>query len=127
VEKGQRRPQPRCKACASAYYYSRAEQHKKAVGERRDRQRRENQAAVYAYLLEHACVDCGETDPVVLEFDHVWGKKRRSISLMVHNGASWAAILAEIAKCQVRCANDHRRASAHRGNHFRYAAALQPS
>jgi hypothetical protein len=54
-------------------------------------------------------VDCGETDPDVLDFDHVRGKKVCGISRMVGRGYRLWRIKAEIDKCEVRCANDHRR------------------
>ena len=59
------------------------------------------------YLSGHPCVDCGETDIVVLEFDHV-GEKLANISTLANGGRSWARILSEIEKCEVRCANCHR-------------------
>ncbi len=67
--------------------------------------------AVCAYLREHPCVDCGETDIVVLDFDHR-NDKEFEISKMVCNGAPWTRILTEIQKCEVVCANDHRRRTA---------------
>lgn len=69
---------------------------------------------LYEYLCEHPCVDCGERDPVVLELDHVRGDKRDNIANLIRSGRSWEPIRAEIAKCEVRCANCHRRATARR-------------
>jgi hypothetical protein len=64
------------------------------------------------YLIEHPCVDCGETDPLVLDFDHRdRSTKRMAVSSLLRY-SSWAALEAEIAKCDVRCANDHRRRTA---------------
>jgi len=51
---------------------------------------------------------CGETDPLVLQFDHRDGTtKIDTVGTMV-NRANWNTLLAEIAKCDVRCANCHR-------------------
>lgn len=71
-------------------------------------QRNKARTLVRAYLREHSCVDCGESDLRVLEFDHVRGKNAE-ISILVSTGQRWAVISAEIAKCEVRCANCHRR------------------
>ena len=72
------------------------------------------------YLQAHPCVDCEENDPIVLQFDHITGKKIKEISVMAHAGYSWSAILHEIEKCVVRCANCHIRITAKRANTFRY-------
>ena len=80
-----------------------------------------NKALVRSYLLAHPCVDCGESDPVVLDFDHVKGGKVKEVSTMVRDGMSAANIRAEIAKCEVRCANCHRRMT-HRRRQNRTAA-----
>mgnify|MGYP003298335202 CR=1 FL=1 len=69
---------------------------------------------VKEYLQNHACVDCGETDMLVLEFDHVRGTKTKAISNMIQGGLSTKTIQEEIDKCEVRCANDHRRVTAQR-------------
>lgn len=71
-----------------------------------------NARRVFDYLLEHPCVDCGEPDPVVLDFDHrVPGEK--SFNICVRRlDTGWDKIKAEIDKCDVRCANCHRRRTA---------------
>ena len=69
----------------------------------------ENRAWISAFLAEHPCVDCGESDPEVLEFDHVRGKKTANVSAMVRGGYALARLQAEAALCDIRCANCHRR------------------
>jgi hypothetical protein len=68
------------------------------------------------YLLSHPCIDCGESDPVVLEFDHVHGDKLCNVSHMF--SSSKARLAAEIAKCVIRCANCHRRKTAAQFNYY---------
>jgi hypothetical protein len=70
------------------------------------------------YLKGKECVDCGETDAVVLELDHVNGKKHRNVGDMM-SGYGWKRILAEISKCEIRCANCHRRKTARDFKWFR--------
>lgn len=108
--------QPHCRECnkkASRKYYSDNKTHHKTVTyKRKTDQRQETQKFVLGYLKEHPCVDCGEKDLVVLDFDHVRGKKFRGISQMVRHGNSLDLIKLEIEKCDVRCANCHRRKTA---------------
>lgn len=67
-----------------------------------------NQKLIYDYLKDKSCVDCGETETVVLTFDHVRDKKY-TISDMVRRAYSTETIMAEIAKCMIRCFNCHMR------------------
>jgi hypothetical protein len=67
------------------------------------------QQYLYDYLLSHPCVDCGESDPIVLDFDHVFGEKKLEVSLLAWTRHSFKTIENEIRKCEVRCANCHRR------------------
>jgi hypothetical protein len=78
----------------------------------RVRRQAENQALLIAYLKAHPCVDCKESDPVVLTFDHVRGKKSFHVANMLASGRNWKTILAEIEKCDVRCFNCHMRRTA---------------
>lgn len=55
--------------------------------------------------MARGCVDCGFKDhPAALDFDHVRGVKLLNVSA----AKSIAQADAEIAKCEVRCANCHR-------------------
>lgn len=76
--------------------------------------RHQNFLLMIAYLQEHPCLDCGESDPVVLDFDHLPGvEKRFEIARAVNASTrAWPTILKEIAKCEVVCANCHRRRTA---------------
>lgn len=76
------------------------------------RYKAENRRNLFNYFSNHGCVDCGEKDPLVLEFDHVRGNKSGDISSMVTRPVRWKRILEEIEKCEVRCANCHRRKTA---------------
>lgn len=104
-----------CRACKKvsdkAYYkihkVTQRRQINAAVKIRRDA----SKEVIRNYLQTHPCVDCGETDIIVLDFDHVRGEKDAEISRLVANGASILRIEAEIEKCEIRCANCHRRAT----------------
>jgi hypothetical protein len=78
---------------------------------------------VLEWLAAHSCSDCGENDRIVLEFDHV-GDKRSEISTLVLRGVRVAEIEREIARCEVVCANCHRRRTAKRAGWRRLHAGL---
>lgn len=67
------------------------------------------------HLKANPCADCGETDIVVLEFDHINDDKDFSISDAARAGYGINKVKAEIAKCEVRCANCHRKKTYERG------------
>ena len=101
-----------CRECHKSYrkswYESHKEEHIGNVYERKKKSIQKAREFVWDYLTAHPCVECGETDPVVLEFDHLYGKDK-DIATLAGQGYSIKAIKKEIAKCQVLCANCHRR------------------
>lgn len=107
--------QNRCKACQRAYSKKHYKKNKHRHNARRCKNRldtaADNRRRLLLYLRDHPCVDCGEPDPVLLEFDHLRDKKH-NISWLVPRGYAWTTILEEIAKCEVRCVGCHRRRTA---------------
>ncbi len=55
------------------------------------------------------CSDCGEDDVPCLDFHHTTGEKTDTVASMVTDARPREVINAEIAKCEVLCANCHRR------------------
>lgn len=103
----------RCKSCVRQYN----NEDYKSKPHRRESIRANSQARVQAarrfvfdYLSTHPCVDCDESDVIVLEFDHRGDKKSDIASMLKSNNIQ--SIEKEIAKCDVRCANCHRRKTA---------------
>jgi len=96
-----------------AYYVWKGNKSKQKLVER-------NRRFVVAYLLVHPCVDCGEPDPLVLDFDHRDPEKKiMTVSLLVSRVRK-ERLIEEIEKCDVRCANCHRRKTAKQLRHVRY-------
>ncbi len=125
-----RAPASRCRGCHAVYHRDWYKRNKERILKRINVNRRRSGPVVHKivyldarlrrweYLLSHPCVDCGETDPVVLEFDHR-GEKRSAIVDLMRRHAPWEEILAEIGKCDVRCANCHRRRTARVRGYYR--------
>ena len=80
---------------------------------------------VWDYLKQHPCKMCGETDPVVLEFDHLGiSKKENDISKLICNSTNKNVLLKEIEKCQVLCSNCHKRKTAKDFNQWKYVRSI---
>ena len=108
--------QTHCRECKrelqNRWYHENKQEHIVNVNRRRKERTRLFRDRLNAYLTEHPCVECGDTDPMMLDFDHVRGVKRYAVSQLVSAGHYWEAILLEIAKCEVRCVRCHRRKTA---------------
>ena len=75
----------------------------------RDRFRIELREIAQRIKAEKGCVDCNTKDVRVLDFDHRDpNTKLFTISAAIGRTKSKSAVLKEISKCDVRCANCHR-------------------
>jgi hypothetical protein len=124
--------QPWCRDCHNAhkraFYAANRGTETIRVALRREPIVRENLDRLRSFLEDHPCVDCGEHDVIVLEFDHVTGRKRADVTTMVRGGLIWTTIEHEIAKCEVRCVNCHRRRTAgQRGFRDRKGGLAEPA
>jgi hypothetical protein len=106
-----------CKPCLSLYcrehYVKHAVLHNARRAEARKRYKIRNRVFVNEYLTKHPCIDCGEIDPLLLEFDHVdRSGKKIEISRLSCDGRGLAELQREMNLCVVRCAHCHRRRTA---------------
>ena len=103
--------QTACKECHRAYvrsHYEKRPAYYKAKSVRQTRVKRAAIRKVIEAAKDRPCMDCGVAHPTyVMDFDHVRGTKRFNIGRGL---SSWtvADVEAEIAKCEVVCANCHR-------------------
>lgn len=112
-----------CKECnrlrSQQYYAANRDHHIKVIKAQSKVYAERNRQFVFEWLTTHPCVDCRESDPIVLEFDHVRGIKRGNLSNMVHDVCSLPVLRREIDKCDVVCANCHRRRTATRQGNYK--------
>lgn len=108
--------QTHCKVCnkekSKSYYKANQKKHRKVILKRKKKVVAETAQYVWNYLKQHPCVDCSESDPIVLDFDHIKGEKVKSVCALSRSGCCLEKVKAEIEKCEVRCANCHRRKTA---------------
>jgi hypothetical protein len=110
-----------CRSCQSVYgkaHYAANRQRYIELEAKRKRARAERRMHfLLEYLCANPCADCGEAYPLVLEFDHVRGKRFDVCRGLPDR--NWESILEEIEKCEVVCANCHRRRTAERAGTVR--------
>jgi len=102
----------------SEWYLKNKEKCIKKAKERNKKFEEIGKGYIINYLKSHPCVDCGEGDIVVLEFDHQKDKKY-AISEIIRKGYKLEIIQKEIEKCEVRCANCHKRRTAKQFNWYK--------
>jgi hypothetical protein len=118
-----------CRACSRAYvrdHYARNRQYYIDKAQARNPvERHALRQQVLSYVAVHPCVDCGESDSAVLDFDHIDPThKQAPIGDMLARQMSWSRILAEVQKCVVRCANCHRRRTAQQFGWYKRSAEV---
>jgi hypothetical protein len=106
-----RRRHTHCRDCKAAYqrqwYERNRARHIENVNQIRRELRNEHRRIIIE-AKSQPCADCGLTyPPYVMDFDHVRGEKLWAIG-SVKGAVTTAALLAEIAKCDVVCSNCHR-------------------
>lgn len=100
-----------CRDCYSKHYGDpdKIDEKLRETDRRHQAARLERSRGVIHARLKHGCMDCGEMNPVVLEFDHRNpAEKVADISKLMHNG-SISKLEKELSKCDVVCANCHRK------------------
>jgi len=111
---------PKCKECKKKYLRKHYEKNISYYNAKRkiytDKHRLENRKLIIQYLNEHACIGiryngkpCGESRIEVLDFDHRDRLQKTTNIANTISSWSWDKIKLEIEKCDVLCANCHRR------------------
>ena len=112
-----------CRECTRALIKAHYDKNREYYLDKADKRNSKIKLEVLSYinqhLMENPCIDCGESDLAVLEFDHVGKKpKFKAMSSLIRLGFPLDKIKEEINKCEVRCANCHRRKTYKQFGHF---------
>ena len=101
----------RCSNCRAIYqreWYQKNKSAQKARAKIHNKRMREKYRKLADELKSNPCADCGGSfHPVVMDFDHIGDDKIVNVAKMAQ-GYGMDAILREIAKCELVCANCHR-------------------
>ena len=116
-----------CRSCQhdtyTEYYRNNRATFRATLNARTEHQRAVNRQFIIEFLRGHPCVDCGAADVVVLEFDHVRGVKIGAVGAMAYSPVTLSKLKREIQKCDVRCANCHRKRTSRT---WRYTLRTRP-
>jgi transcription elongation factor Elf1 len=116
-------PQPYCKPCQSEYQREIYAENRVPTLENIYVNRNVRKRVIREFLADfyssHPCVDCGETDIVVLEFDHITDKEF-GINLAIRDVMKIDRVKEELEKGEVRCSNCHRKVTAERTRNWRW-------
>lgn len=105
--------QSHCKPCGREMTRNHYHNNKEYYFSRNKKRKLKAREFILSFLKENPCVVCGEADIVVLEFDHLDPKlKSANIAVLINSAYGLPSIKKEIAKCQVLCANCHKRKTA---------------
>lgn len=114
----------RCKECQKAYSTAHYKKNKNNYLDKQRRDRDRNKKFICDYLKIHPCVDCNESDIIVLQFDHKNPNDKKDASEGISRGITdkWSIkrLKEEIEKCDVRCANCHIKRHAKENSNYRY-------
>jgi len=104
--------QNKCRDCShlkfKEYYSKNKKRQRIAISESKVKAKEKAYNFVVEYFKNNPCVDCGNSDIRVLEFDHVEGfEKKNGVGVLIQRGNGLNVIREEISKCQVRCRNCH--------------------
>ncbi|MEU1008212.1 hypothetical protein [Streptomyces sp. NPDC005890] len=107
---GASRARARVAAGLPRYTEEEAQLRRQQARVRADRAKEQLTAELTALKLQRGCADCGyRAHAEALDFDHLPGAvKIAGVTRMVSERRSRDAVMAEVAKCEVVCANCHR-------------------
>ncbi len=112
-----------CTVCFNAHYKSLCKSEdalRRTAKEASKRARQRKEKVVLEHLQRSPCMDCGENNILVLEFDHRDPRKKLgNVGEMLAKGTSYERLEAEMDKCDVVCANCHRIRTAKRFGSWR--------
>ena len=109
-----------CKDCNKENLKQHYKNNKETYVQRNKNKQNINKTKLLEYLHDKSCIDCGNSDHRVLEFDHLYDKKK-DISRAIRDW-SWISVLEEIKKCEIVCCNCHRIRTLQRANSYRTIA-----